>query len=354
MRPDDAPPAEPASPLPPAATGRSRRLIACSLLLAAGVTGVVCWFMFGPDPPMVPPAAEGAFPPDPRLTYDGPFRNIHPDVQYVGDARCAECHDDIHRTYRRHPMGRSLVPMAELAGQQVYDAERRNPFDVFGITFRVERDGEQVRHHQSRPGPDGKPVYDFAHEVDYAVGSGGRGHSYLTVRDGTVWQTPVSWFSEKGIWDLSPGFREGWRTGRMIQAACLFCHANRVEPVEGTRNRYHEPVFRGHAIGCERCHGPGELHATSTAKDDIVNPSRLAPRLREAVCQQCHLQGAARVLRRGRGINDFRPGLPLQDFFTVFVKAQGEDRKAVSHVEQMYQSRCFERSPAEKKLGCIS
>ena len=45
----------------------------------------------------------------------------------------------------------------------------------------------------------------------------------------------------------------------------------------GTLNRYEPPIFQGHAIGCERCHGPGELHASrgeESAGTDltIVNP----------------------------------------------------------------------------------
>src|SRR5947209_4248935 len=49
---------------------------------------------------------------DPRRTYAGPYRNIDPDVRYVGDAACAGCHKDIAESYARHPMGRSLVAAA--------------------------------------------------------------------------------------------------------------------------------------------------------------------------------------------------------------------------------------------------
>src|SRR5207253_975908 len=82
----------------------------------------------------------------------------------------------------------------------------------------------------------------------------------------------------------------------------------------------------------ERCHGPGELHVQRQRErrtepgdwdDTIVNPSRLEPALREAVCEQCHLQGQARVLRRGRGVFDYRPGLPLHLSWTVFEKPPG-------------------------------
>src|SRR5689334_3824861 len=52
--------------------------------------------------------------PDPRLTYDGPYLNLNPQVGYVGDQACSDCHVDRARTYKRHPMGRSTVPIQQL------------------------------------------------------------------------------------------------------------------------------------------------------------------------------------------------------------------------------------------------
>jgi tetratricopeptide (TPR) repeat protein len=124
-------------------------------------------------------------------------------------------------------------------------------------------------------------------------------------------------------------------------------------------NRYEPPVFQGHAIGCERCHGPGALHvnpAERSAESDltIVNPADLPPTLRESVCQQCHLQGSYRFARAGRGPLDFRPGLPLHPFLAVFLMKKGDRGKfeAVGHVEQMESSGCFRASGGE--LGCTS
>ncbi len=331
---------------------------ALALLTVAGFAGAGWWVLLRPRPPAdVPPEppAAPAFPPDPRLAYHGPFHNVSPDVNYVGDAECVRCHQQIAHTYSQHPMGRSLMPIAELADKQPYDKAHNNDFTAFDTVFHVDRQGDRVFHRQTRLDDDGKPIYDFAHEVDYVVGSGTRGHSYLTVRDGFVFQTPISWYGQKQIWDLSPGFPPWARAGRMIQGACLYCHVNHVEPVENTRNKYQQPVFRGLAIGCERCHGPGERHVKTLDKDDVVNPARLEPALRESVCQQCHLQGATRVRRRGRGLNDFRPGMPLQDFLTVFVRGPGRgEKKAVGHVEQMYQSLCFQRGPADHRMGCTT
>jgi hypothetical protein len=306
-----------------------------------------------------PGALEGD-PIDPRVAYSGPYRNVRPGVAYVGDAVCLECHEE-KAGYHKSAMGQSLLPIARLADKQRYDASVHNPYEALNCRFQVERDGDHVRHRQTLLDAKGQPLIDNAMEVAAAIGSGHRGHSYFSIRDGFVFQTPISWYSQKELWDKSPGFVNG--TPRPVVRSCLFCHSNHVEPVVHTINRYKEPVFQGYAIGCERCHGPGELHAKERRQQrdfegsfdtSIVHPGKLPPSLREDVCQQCHMEGEGRVERPGRQVWDFRPGLPLREFWSVFVAAQepADERPAVSQVEQMYASRCFQASAG--KLGCIS
>jgi hypothetical protein len=338
--------------------GPIRRAVLWTVLGAAALGGGVVFYRHAPRARPNAPAR------DPRLDYAGPFRNVNPAVRYVSDDLCAGCHPDQARDFARHPMGRSLVPIAR-AKTLPLGRRHHNPFDAQGSHFWVERQGKRVRHHRALLDAEGNLAADQVWQVHYALGSGTRGYSYLTDRDGYLFETPVSWFRQKKVWDLSPGFGPNLLTGRPVVADCLFCHANRAGYVEGTLNRYTRPVFDGHAIGCQRCHGPGELHvATPTAAATIVNPRRLEPALREAVCQQCHLTGEVRVRRRGRGLYDFRPAMPLESFWSVFVRNAAADKgaKAVSHVEQMYQSRCFRgsrpkpaaRSRVPAALGCVS
>jgi predicted CXXCH cytochrome family protein len=293
---------------------------------------------------------------DPRLTYSGPYRNVDPAVRYVGDAQCAGCHEEIARSYARHPMGQSLVPAADLAGRQRYTPDTHNPFTALGRRFSVERDGTHVRHRQAVLDDVGAVVVSLDMEPQWVIGSGRKGYSYLVEEDGYLLQTPISWFTQKERWDLSPGFGPPVLAGRVLTASCLSCHANRVREHPDTPDRFVEPIFEGHAIGCERCHGPGERHARGDQDHAIVNPARLSPPLRDAVCEQCHLEGEARLLRFGRGPFDFRPGLSLADFWAVLVPARqsGEDAKAVNHVEQMRQSRCAQRPVGGLTLGCIT
>jgi predicted CXXCH cytochrome family protein len=285
-----------------------------------------------------------------------PFRNARPGVKYVGDQACVRCHSEIAASYGAHPMGRSLAPIGS-ASSPGGDGVK---FEVQGLEYAIERRGGRVVHKETRRDAKGRVVAGIEAEVRYALGSGTRGISYLVDRDGYLFQSPISWYSQERKWDLAPGYRaENQHFERAIGTDCLFCHANRVEPVAGTVDRYREPIFRGHAIGCERCHGPGELHAKRQASpgerdDSIVNPGRLEPALREAVCQQCHLQGEARIARAGREVWDYRPGLPLDEFLVVFFRRGGPSRenRAVGHVEQLHASRCFRASGG--KLGCTS
>jgi hypothetical protein len=296
---------------------------------------------------------------DPRLTIATRYLNVKPSVKYVGDAACAGCHRKISDSFHQHPMGRSLAPVTAATPSERYDTEAHNPFEAFGFLYRVDRQADRVVHDVSAPGG---PVRADA-EIAYTVGSGQRGRSYLIDHDGYLFQSPLTWYPLKGIWALSPGYDATTHFGRPVTVTCLFCHANQVQADAHAANRFVQPIFRGHAIGCERCHGPGELHVqrNRAGGDDsgdwtIVNPRALDHDLREAVCQQCHLHGEVRVVPRGREYFDYRPGLPLDRFLADFVKAgaQRQEDKFVGTVEQMYASRCFAGSSGPGKLGCIS
>jgi Flp pilus assembly protein TadD len=255
-------------------------------------------------------------------------------------------------------MGRSLVPAREAT-----TLEPVEPAGSFlapgGLRYLVEHRGSRVFHTETLLGIDGQQLAQTEAEIEVVLGSGTRGRSYLVNRNGYLFQSPVAWFTQRQCWDLSPGYTDrNLHFERPITPGCLFCHSNYAEHVEHTMNRYESPIFRGFAVGCERCHGPGELHARQPGleaeADYIVNPRRLKPELREAVCQQCHLQGDLRILRANREVFDYRPGLPLHLFWSVFVRSpdfSGFD-KSVGQVEQMYSSRCYRGSNGQ--LGCIS
>jgi tetratricopeptide (TPR) repeat protein len=225
-------------------------------------------------------------------------------------------------------------------------------------TFAVERRGDREFHRESVRDETGRILAEVEAEVKYALGSGARGVSYLVEHDGRLYESPISWYTQKARYDFSPGYQgQNLHFDRPIVPSCLFCHANRVEPVDLSVNLYRKPIFQGHALGCERCHGPGDLHVKEQEVVDgrdltIVNPRHLEPALRDAVCEQCHLVGDVRIERLDRHAFDYRPGLPLTEFFTVYGRTAESQDRVVGQVEQLRASRCFRES--EGRLGCTS
>jgi Tetratricopeptide repeat len=340
------------------------------MVWAAAVVGLVllaAWWAFDRKQTVTPPPPETVMdppPPDPRLTFATPIRNVKPHVAYVGDKACITCHDKICESYHKHPMGRSAALSVQAVEIERYDVSARNPFSALDrFEMRVEKQANRILHHIASKDKSGSKQAEYSLEASLAIGSGARGRSYLCVRDGSVWQSPVSWFSGKGVWDISPGYSSDAHFQRPITAACFYCHADRVEPIPNTMNRFKEPIFRTQAnIGCERCHGPGELHVAERVDmaevegidTSIVNPKHLEFTLREAVCQQCHLQGETRVLRRGRDLFEYRPGLPLELFVTVYQRHPNlvDYGKSVGQFEQLSISKCF--TATKGKMGCTS
>lgn len=285
-----------------------------------------------------------------------------PNEGYLGSTSCKECHAELYESYQTHPMAHALNFIGESTIVEDYADAKFAP--IGREKYRVEKTQDGVLHHEYQSTVDGEVIYDQAVAVDYEVGSGKRGRSYIVDRDGLFFMSPITWYSESERWDLSPGYLPGnhKRFERRIPDGCIVCHSGRMNFDREQPHRYGTPPFFEKSIGCENCHGPGEAHVAfhnqekPSGADPIVNPVDLTPHLREDVCNQCHLQGENRILRYKRTEHDFRPGMALEDIWVTFVRgdrASGtESTKAVSHVEQMRSSKCYTSSLGE--MGCHS
>jgi hypothetical protein len=187
-------------------------------------------------------------------------------------------------------------------------------------------------------------------QLSYYIGSGAAGRSFAWARGGFLFEAPITWYTQIGSWDVSPGYSADATSqwNRPIEPSCLFCHASQTRSREGSQNAYADPPFAHGGVTCERCHGPGSLHIEGKAK--MVNPARLAPARRDAVCAQCHLTGQSRVTRAGRQLQDYRPGDLLSDFAAYFVAEAPGDFQVNSHVEKLAGSAC--KRAAGDRLWC--
>lgn len=115
---------------------------------------------------------------------------------------------------------------------------------------------------------------------------------------------PLIWLVALGISAaivISVGFSTGRtqaQSGYVGPERCRACHGRLSDAWSRTphsltaKPRNLPPEL----LGCEACHGPGALHASSMDRTKIVNPARLPPTGVNAVCGRCHVKGAhARV-----------------------------------------------------------
>lgn len=281
---------------------------------------------------------------------------------YLGNEACLDCHQAICESYAGHPMSRSItrVDLAEersrMEGEEVRIGSSLHH-------YRISIRGDELWHSERMVDADGEEIFDQGVKVDYVVGSGKRAFAYLANRDNLLFMSPLNWYSQDQVYDFAPGHSldDPQRLSRRVTDDCLSCHAGQVNELGRNSGRYRSPALSHAAIGCENCHGPGDQHVkfhgeSVGASDNIVNPAKLDHQRREAICYQCHLHAPARILRPNRSQFDFRPGDRMEDIWALMVTGAGIAKdgttKAVSHVQQMHASQCFQVSTGD--MGCIT
>src|SRR5262249_23790843 len=250
----------------------------------------------------------------------------------------APCHAAQFRNFQQTAMGRSLqIVNSAAAPVQFLHPKTGRRYHVFNRQSKlwIEEfflDG-------------GRVVYSDVRSARYAIESGHHAGAFLVGRWGRLYQAPVTFYAQAGRWDMSPGFDTKTYVGftRRVTADCLFCHAGRM-------NAQNQAIAEI-AIDCERCHGPGKQHPAQSG-NAIVNPARLSSELRDQVCEQCHLFGAARVPQPGKSVWDYQPGKPLGDVVAIYdYAASNTNTPAVaSHPLEMRQSAC--RLKSQGRMWC--
>ncbi|XZE52420.1 cytochrome c3 family protein [Planctomycetaceae bacterium SH139] len=259
-------------------------------------------------------------------------------------------------------MSRSIAPV-DIAAERARLAGEATPIGTPKHHYQISIRENELWHTERMIDADGEEIFADGIEIDYVVGSGKRAFAYLASRDQLLFMSPLNWYSDDQVYDFAPGHSldDPRRLSRRVTDDCLSCHAGQVNELERNTARFQSPALLHAAIGCENCHGPGEQHVqfhhgSTNAQDTIVNPDKLDHEQREAICYQCHLHAPARILRPNRSQFDFRPGDRLEDIWAMMVTDAGiaEDgtTKAVSHVQQMHASECFQGS--DGRMGCTS
>lgn len=289
--------------------------------------------------------------------------NHNDTVEYLGINTCKNCHAEIYNSFIQTGMGKSFgianVQKSAMKGQSLHLIDSFSDF-----RYQTSFEGESLFLKEFKV--NGKDtLHQLQEQVDYIIGSGQHTNSHLISRNGYVHQMPFTYYTQRGLLDLPPGFEGGYNTrfDRLIGLECMSCHnAMPVGFEMGSANKFNQVPL---GIDCERCHGPGELHVnkimsgnitdTSVEADPtIVNPKKLSAELQFEICQRCHLQGNA-VLQPGKSFFDFKPGMHLKNVMDIYMPRPSSDNEQfimAGHIQRFKMSNCFTES--EGQFVCTS
>lgn len=272
---------------------------------------------------------------------------------YVGAQACRDCHTERYDGFQRTLHAKSMSTAERLTETQSTSfahALSSRKFKVANV--------DNEHWHEEELESQGTSLARTRKRMDFAIGSGQYGITPVYRQNEYLMQSPLTWYRESGQWELSPGYDKAHHFSfqRPVTGECLFCHAGQAVAAENGPLQIGFPEL---AIGCERCHGPGQRHVNLHAsKDDvqatdslIVHPGKLDRETSEAICQQCHLQTADFQNAAGASVWDYQPGDPLWKNRTDFQLSNKPTHKLVGHVEQLHRSLCYTQS---ETLTCVT
>ncbi len=274
-------------------------------------------------------------------------------TEWVGNEACARCHQTIHDSYNKTGMGRSFprLDVRSLAatitfGQPVHDAS--SGFSYVALL----RDSQLVmREYRMERGA---ITYMQERVAAYQIGSANQTISFIERQGGFLFEMPLTWYSGKKQWDMSPGYEgNNMRFDRPINSTCMNCH-NGPSVREASTENFFTHVKQG--IGCESCHGPGKRHSEaadrspedkSLIRSTIRNSPRWSRDVQMDLCQRCHLEGLS-VWNDGIEPHMVEPGEPLARYKAVFAtNVSHEDESAfniAAQADRLRKSACYVKS----------
>jgi len=224
------------------------------------------------------------------------YRESHPmepePSPYVGEKRCADCHEPIYRDLHASQHARTYI--------------RKEQFPAIPFPVRPVADpgNAKVTHsfHESADGVAAQTQVNgrvYQTIVDYAFGSGDRGMTPVGHdREGQFFEFRLSYYQEPVGWDVTSGhpvqpdlpaeLYQGMRVTLDEVRRCMDCHNTHPHAILTGAG----PESFDSAIGCERCHGPGGNHLTAVASKNadlaIARPSLASGPPIVALCGECH------------------------------------------------------------------
>jgi len=230
---------------------------------------------------------------------------------YVGTATCAKCHASKVATQQKHAMAHAAVRAAhaEILRQNDHLPFRLGPYREEIVT----KGGKSVLTVTANDG-----AARLSADLLWAFGVGHMGQTYVYEKNGTYYESHLTFFSSSQDLNITPG--QSLATPRSLEEAagrrmppaetraCFACHTT-ASVINGQLDL--SGAVPG--ITCEACHGPGASHVVAMNSGPqeqgehlIMNPGRLDPVASVDFCGACHRTWEDVVTNIGLGALNLR------------------------------------------------
>jgi Cytochrome c554 and c-prime len=211
--------------------------------------------------------------------------------EYTGSKACSQCHGGVAATYQDTGMAHA----ASLASNSEALQKNDHLFLQLGrFTDKILTAGNSsiliVSDENSK----------LAQPLGWAFGQGFMGQTYVYERNGSFYESHLSFFASTQALDITPGQMRsvpptiedaaGRRMSPDEARLCFGCHTT-----GSTLSAQFVPGDSVPGVGCESCHGPGATHAALMSLEsegksatEIFNPGRLGPVDSVDFCGACH------------------------------------------------------------------
>jgi DnaJ-class molecular chaperone with C-terminal Zn finger domain len=223
-------------------------------------------------------------------------RRVPSGTQFIGDKACGDCHKRAFANFSQAGMALAMEPVAQ---SKVLTENPKLTLRIGPYSYVVKRDGNRSSYFVT----DGKETISVP--IDYALGQGRMGQTYVLQYKGNFYESRVSFYSETKGLDFTVGSPRnvpasleeafGHQLSTPEVVSCFSCHSNGA--TTGQKLQLEKLV---HGVRCESCHGPGGPHIVAVKAGEpgyksILNPGRLSgDEQTQQFCASCH-----------RGIEEF-------------------------------------------------
>ncbi len=210
---------------------------------------------------------------------------------YIGTAACVKCHAAKFASQQTNAMAQAATraPDAEILHQHDHLDFRLGPYNEEIAT----KDAKTVLTVSDEKA-------SLSQDLLWAFGVGHMGQTYVYEKNGTFYESHLSFFASAHDLNVTPGqslaipgsleAAAGRRMPPAETRRCFSCHTTAAV----TKNQF-DPNAAVLGVTCEACHGPGANHAAAMKSGMqeqgvamIMNPARLDPVASVDFCGACH------------------------------------------------------------------